>query len=63
MNTAKYKSFQEKDSECVGPSNIAALLRDGWVLLDIRIRRPVPKKDGSFEDVAIYSFAHESENP
>lgn len=63
MNTTKFKSFREIESDITPASSIQGMLREGWVLLDLRIRRPEPSKGGAFEDVAIYSLAHESENP
>jgi hypothetical protein len=61
MNTKAFKTFIEKESDFNAPGIIERMLRDGWILLNIRIRRPTPDADGSFEDVAIYSLAHESE--
>jgi len=60
MNEIKYKTIKELESNNHGPARISQFLRDGWVILNIRVRRPNAGSKREFEDELIYTIGSTS---
>ena len=60
MNDIKYKTVKELESNDHDPARISRYLRDGRVILNIRVRRTNAGSKGEFEDELIYTIGSTS---